>query len=988
MTSKSDWDDDWGGLSSGGKQEDNTAGKGQAEATGTDYFFGYQYLFAPAEAPREQHTMATKTSSELTGTTPIAEVRSISERSVTPRRRKGERRKGNRRGEREGKQEQKDTDIKKKRWYQSKNKEVQGQSPRNQPQNANELLEEKDRPQTDDKINWLQVQMPTRRQPLNADELLEKLKLQVQKERKEKKEKKQTKEQKQSKEEKQSKDIDGTRGHAPNDTARVTIQSATENDSNPTNGRDSAGDSSLPFLNYFWSIQPLEESSSLLVSKSAAFLEARDEGVLSEKSPLQKDDEAPLRVHRLKRWFSTTPKQGEFGSSLDLKTDKVGNNDTQGPRFENEDDPGREFSLKNYGSNVEAALEEEEYSKSRSCMSFRRNPMSFSRVLPKDPKMDQTGRNNGQDPRFKEEDVTGLSVEDESKNCMSFRRDPEAKGSTRCSTSEQDYGASLADALTEEEDFSKSRKCMSFRRNPEARGSGKNNGQGPRFGEEDTTSQSVEDAPEEDEDYSKSRNCMSFQRNPDGKESSRRSTSENDYGASVVDALEEEEDFSKSRNCMSFRRNPEARGSGSFSDPKMDQSGRNDRHGPQFEGDVPGSEFDQDKALAVDDVREEEYYSKSRNCMSFRKNPEARGGGIFPSRAFNESRREPTSSLVTLTGGIFSGRALDASRQDTLAIEEEEARRKDTQLVTVVRTNGRKGSQEEIVLHEPNKEQDDDEQLASQWRAPRVESRKRGEHERAARRNWLARHGTLDQDYGANVDDALGEEDYSGTRNCMSFRRNPSARGSGIFLGRLEESRRESTSRHDTLAIKEAEKEEQHVAARDVYHFQDVRVREQDQDVSRQELDCALPGKERRPSSLPATKPTLPAKERSLPAKARQTLPAKERSLPAKGRQPAPIWQSRSEQEERVQPQSPEGASLWRGQMWGLLSLSVDSLDAEESTQLPTRKPIRINRAASKKSPADVCSIRAASWDSYDDEECYSNSSVSSVFSLESMEAW
>ena len=141
--------------------------------------------------------------------------------------------------------------------------------------------------------------------------------------------------------------------------------------------------------------------------------------------------------------------------------------------------------------------------------------------------------------------------------------------------------------------------------------------------------------------------------------------------------------------------------------------------------------------------------------MSFRKNPEASGGGIFSGRALDESRREPTSRLDTLTGGIFSGRGLDASRRDTLTIEEEEARRKDTQLVTVVHHSGREGGRDEIVVHEPNKEQDDDEQVTSQWRVPRVESRKRGEHERAARRNWLARHGTLDQDYGANVDVAL-----------------------------------------------------------------------------------------------------------------------------------------------------------------------------------------------------------------------------------------
>jgi hypothetical protein len=853
MTSKIEsfsWDEGWG-LSSGGMQEENT-------------FFGYQYLFPPVEGPREQHTATTKKGSEHTGSNPAVDllsnaVRSNAERSITPGRRKG-----NRRREGEEKRGQKDTDINKKRWYQSKNKDMQEQSSREEPQDGDELLGKKDRPKTREEINWLKVQKPTRKQLQNADELLgkkdrqqtgdEKNRLQVQKK---------------SEDTPASSNFmnflfdkgnDGMGDHAPNDTSRVTKQSATESDRSPTNGSDSAGDNSLPFLNYFWTIQPLEEAPTLSRPRSTAILEARNEGVLSEKS-LQKDDEAPLRVHRLKRWFSTTSKQGDFGSSLDPKTDQDRNNDTQGPWLQ-EEVPGRNFS-RDYGISVEAALREEDNSKSRNCMSFRRNPevrgsgVFLSRALSKlslDPKTDQDGKN---DREFV-----------------------------------QDYGASVEDA-PEEEDFSKSRNCMSFRMNPEARGSASH------------------------------------------------STPEQDYGAGVEDASEGEEDYSKSRNCMSLRRNPEARGSGNgnFFGRGLSKL--------SFEENVPGSGSGQDNGLGVDDVRE------PRNCMSFRKNPGARGGGIFSGRAQDESKRESTS------------------RRDTLTIEEEEVRRKGRRLVTVVRYDSREGSQEELLQYGPKKSRDDDdddeddERLALQC-APRVESRVMGEHERSARRNWLARHGTLDQDYGANVDDAL-EQDGSETRNCMPLRRSPRSRAGGIFVGRLEESRRESTSRRDALPIEEEEEEVQRVDVRDVSRLQDV---------SKQEQDRTLAGKERVSSSLPAA--------------TKLTSPAKEPLSPAKGRQTVSICRSRSDIEERVQPLSPKGASLWRGDLWGLMSLSVDSLEAEESTaRVATRKPIRIDRSTSrKKGPADVCSIRAASWDSYDDEECYSNSSASSVFSLESLEAW
>jgi hypothetical protein len=724
------------------------------------------------------------------------------ERSITPGRRKGGRRKGSRHREEEGKRGQQDTDLNQNLWYEAIKKEIKEQSSGKEPQNADELLGKKDRPLSGD--NRLQVQKSTRKQLGKKDRL-------------------------QTGDERNQRQVQNKSEDRPessnflNFMDRLTNQSATESDRNPTNRSESTGDRILPFLNYFWMIEPLEGAPSLSASKSAAILEAREEGIMPEKSSLQEDDGASLKVHRRKRWLSTTP-----------KTAQDRDNDTQGYRLEEEHVPGRELFSQKYGPNVEDALEEEEYLKSRNCMSFRRlskakgSGMSFSRVLSKsslDAEMDQTGRNKRQGPRFKEEDGTGLRVED---------------------------------------------------------------------------------APKE-------------------------------------------EDFSKPRNCMSFRRNPEARGG-------------------------------------------------------------------------DESRREPTS------------------RRDTLTIEEEEeARRRDMQkFLDIVRHN--------VVHHERNKSRDDDEQVPSQWRAPRVESRKRGEHERAARRNWLARHGTLDQDYGANVDDVRGKEDYSETRNCMSFRRNPSTRGS--HLGRLEESRRESTSRRDRLRIEEEEKEEQYVATRDVSRLQDV---------------STLPGIERRPSSLPAAELALPAKMRSLPAKSRESapiwqsrseveeraqpqsrkgsslwrpemwglpslsgidsleaeesirfetrkpapavelaLPAEKPSLPKKRGQSAPIWQSRSDGsdlEERVQPQPPKGEALWKLDMWGLLSRSVDSLDAEESTRCETRKPalrkpICINRSPiEKKALMDAYSIRAASWDSYDDEECYSNnSSVSSVyssaFSLESLEGW
>ena len=125
-------------------------------------------------------------------------------------------------------------------------------------------------------------------------------------------------------------------------------------------------------------------------------------------------------------------------------------------------------------------------------------------------------------------------------------------------------------------------------------------------------------------------------------------------------------------------------------------------------------------------------------------------------------------------------------------------------------------------------------------------------------------------------------------------------------------------------------------------------------DVSRlQEQERTLPGIERRPSFLPAAELVVPTKESSFLAKSRQSTP---------------IRQSRSEVEERVQPQSPEGASLWQPDMWGLHSLSVDSREAEESSRCETRKPapripIRVNRSTSKKKAQIECSIRATSWD-------------------------
>jgi hypothetical protein len=842
------WDDGWGTPVSGGTQDEMAAGNGQTEATGNDFFFGYQYLFAPAEAPPHgQYTEDTDQSSEYTESTPINELRSVSERSVTPGRHKRGRRKGNRRREEERKRGQNDTDVDKKRWYQSTRKEVRERTSRKEPYNVDELLERKDLPQDGDEIMWLQAQKPTRKQLGKKDYP------QIRDERN------QLQVQKKSEDTAESSNFlnfifdkgnDGTRDLAPDSPAKVTKQSATENDRNPTKGRESTGDSSLPFLNYFWKIEATEEAPSSSASKAAAILEARDEGLLPEKSSLQEDDEVPLKAHRLKRWFSTTPKRNSFGSSQDTS------------RLEEEDVLGRGLFSQNYGSNVEAGLEEEDFSKSRSCMSFRRHPkakgsgLSFSRVLSKsfqDSEMDQTGKDKRQRPHF----ITGLSLED---------------------------------------------------------------------------------APNE-EDYIKSKNCMSFRL--EARRSARDIALEQDYGVAVEHAREEEEeeeDYSKSRNCMSFR----------FSSPdsKTDQSEKNDREDPRFEKDITGSKVDQDNDLSVYDAREEEDYTKSKSCMSFRRNSEATGGGIFSGRALDESRKEPTS------------------RQGTLTIEEEEEiRRKEMPLLTVVRHNGPEGRREELVQYERNKSSDDNEQVASQWRAPRVQSRKMGKHELAARRNWLARHGTLDQDYGANVDDVQEEEDYSETRNCMSFRKNPSTKG--IFLGRLDESRRGSTSRPDILPIK---KEKQYMATGDVSPLQDV---------SRQELDGTLPRKEGRPFSLPAAKLAVPANKPSLPTKEPPI---------------APIRQSRSEVEERVQPLSPKSASTWRGDMWGLLSL--DSLDAEESTRCETRnpaprKPIRINRSTSKKqSPIDLCSVRAASWDSYDDEQSYSDSSVSSVFSLESLEAW
>jgi hypothetical protein len=358
-----------------------------------------------------------------------------------------------------------------------------------------------------------------------------------------------------------------------------------------------------------------------------------------------------------------------------------------------------------------------------------------------------------------------------------------------------------------------------------------------------------------------------------------------------------------------------------------------------------------------------------------------------------------------------------------------------------------------------------DGQLASRRCAPLVEARDRDEHGRSAGHAGLGHQSKVYEEDGAGVDGALEEEAYSESRSCMSFRRNPEARGGGIFLGRVrsksnatrdsalknnvarDEARLQFMNRqehdrtpqwHELLPSPLPAKEQQIVPRQESKQEQDRKsrgkerpsssllakepqslsrtssslpVKEQQivpRQESKQEQERKSRGKERPSSSLSAKEPlSLSRTSSSLPVKEQQIVPRKESrqeqdrtsrgkerpssSFPAKepqrvSRTSSSLPVARRDKEDEMRPSSPKGAALWRGDMWNLLSLSVDSLDAEEPARYSTRKPIRIDRSRSNRKKTDP-SIMAASWADYEDEDCYSDSSSSSVFSLGSLDA-